>query len=532
MADARAEVRPKRGISPIWIVPIIAVAIGVYMVVWTIQRQGPEVTIVFNTAEGLEAGKTRIKLRDVEVGLVESVALGEDLESVVVTARLDREAEPLLREDTDFWVVRPRIGRGGVSGLQTMLSGAYIRIAPGTSGKKARRYVGLEEPPVTPSGTPGKRLTILADRAGSVGVGDPILYRGFRVGSIESADFDVETQGMRYSAFVEAPYDDLVSTATRFWEISGISVTAGADGIQASVGSLESLIVGGVEFGLPEGFERGAEVESGAISRLYDNYDEVNERPHVYGIEYVVSFSRSVRGLEPGAPVEYRGLPVGRVERVMLAELAHDRNEGRGAPIPVLIRLEPARLELPDDAEGIDLLRQSIRNGVERAGMRATLATGNLLTGSLYVNFDFYPSEAPAEIGAYQGRPTIPTVSSGLGGIEQRITVLLDKLNALPLDETFAGVDRTLANLNRVLESDDMQSLPGSLDATLKSLQATLDSVSGDSELQARLLPTITELDRTLTSLRRLLDTLSDQPNALIFDRKPVPDLRPPAGAP
>jgi paraquat-inducible protein B len=532
MADPEATIREKRRISPIWIVPIVALAIGIYMVVWTIQRQGPEITITFRTASGLEAGNTKIKLRDVQVGLVESVGLGDDLETVIVTASLDREAAPLLREDTDFWVVRPRIGRGGVSGLQTVLSGAYIQISPGSARKKSKHFVGLEEPPVTPAGTPGKQLTILADRAGSVGVGDPILYKGFRVGSVETREFDVETRSLRYRIFIEAPYDDLVTTTTRFWEVSGISVTAGADGIQASIGSLESLIIGGVEFGLPKGIDRGSEVETGAIFQLYESYAKVNERPHLYGIEYVVEFTRSVRGLEAGAPVEYRGLPVGRVERVMLAELSGERGGGRGNPIPVLIRLEPARLELPDSPEGIHLLRRSIRSGVEAGGLRASLATGSLLTGSLYVAFDFYPDEPQADLGIYQGRPSIPTVASGFGGLEQRITALLDKLNALPLDDTLGEVEAMLASLNALVSSKGMQSLPASLDATMRDLQRTLASVSGDSELQARLLPLLAELDQTLASMKRLADTLSEQPNALLFNRATREDPRPPAGAP
>lgn len=535
MTDAHATISQKTRISPIWIVPIVALALGIYMVIFTLQNEGPEIHITFSTAEGLEAGKTKIKFRNVEIGLVESVGLGDDLKSVVVTASLEKAAEVLLREDTEFWVVRPRIGRGGVSGLSTMLSGGYIQIAPGSAAKLKTVFVGLEDPPVTPAGTPGKRLTIISDRAGSVGVGDPILYKGFAVGAVETEEFDVETQGMRYEVFINAPFDDLLSTATRFWNISGVSVSADASGIKASIGSLESLLMGGVEFGLPEDISHGEEVSSGAIFQLYDNYAQVNERPHAYALEYVVQFTRSVRGLAPGAPVEYRGLPAGQVVRIMLDEFsqgAEGTGERQGNPIPVLIRLEPARLEFPDSAEGMELLRSAIENTVRNGGMRASLETGNLLTGSLYVSFGLYPNETPAEIGSYRNRPTIPTIESGLGGIEQRITRLLDKLNELPLDETLAELNGTIAGLNDLVSSEGMQSLPASLDSTLKELQVTLASFSSDSELQARLLPTITELNQTLTSFRQVLDTLSEQPNALIFNRAPVDDPRPPAGSP
>jgi len=530
MTDAHANISQRRRISPIWFVPILALALGIWMLVYTIQSQGPEITIVFSTAEGLEAGKTKIKLRNVEIGLVDAVGLGEDRKSVVVTARLEKDVAPLLHEDTEFWVVRPRIGKGGVSGLSTVLSGGYIQIAPGSSTKMTKEFIGLETPPVTPAGTPGKRLTILADRASSVGAGDPILYKGYRVGTVESDEFDVETQGMEHSVFIEAPYDDLVTTSTRFWNVSGISVTAGADGIKASAGSLETLLMGGLEFGLPAGIGSGAPAEAGSRFELYGSYADVNERPYYHGMEYVLEFPQSVRGLSPGAPVEYRGLPAGRVVRVMMSELAEAREEHAGNSIPVLIRLEPARLDYPDSEEGVEMLRNAVARGVKR-GMRGSLSTGNLITGSLYVAFDLYPNESESGLGEYQGRPTIPTIESGLGGIELRVSRLLDKLNELPLDDTVAELQNTLASLNEVLAGDAMQALPKSLDRTLAELQNTLASFSGESELQARLLPTISELDQTLASLRRVLDTLADQPNALIFNRAQRDDPQPMAGS-
>ena len=348
---------------------------------------------------------------------------------------------------------------------------------------------------------------------------------------IETESFDVESQEMEYLAFIEAPYDDLVTSATRFWNVSGLSFTAGADGIKASTGSLETLLLGGLEFGLPTGVGRGRPVEDGARFNLYDSFAQVNERPYRYGLEYVVAFPQSVRGLQPGAPVEYRGIPAGQVERVMLTEISTFELEGEGKPIPVLIRLEPARLEFEDNEEGVERLRSVLDRAVREAGLRASLTTGNLITGSLYVAFDLYPGSPPSEIGEFIGRPTIPTIASGLGGIEQRVTTILDKVNDLPLEETLAELQGTLKGLNDMMGSDGMQNLPSSLDGTLQELQATLSSFSEDSELQARLLPTISELDQTLVSLREVLDTLAEQPNALIFNRATREDPRPPAGA-
>ncbi len=534
MAEAEARIsRPRRRISTIWLVPIVALVLGAWMVIHTLRSQGPEIEIVFSSGASLEADKTKIKFRSVEVGLVESVGLAENLESVVVTARLDKEASPLLREDTQFWVVRPRVGPGGVSGLGTLLSGGYIQLAPGTGEEGRRDFEGLDDPPVTPTGAPGLHFKMVGDHAGSVGGGDPILYEGFRVGRIESAEFDVASQKMHYDAFIEAPYDDLVTSASRFWNASGVTLSATADGIKVRTASLETILIGGVVFGLPEGVKPGGPVEADETFRLYESYASVNEQPYRYNLEYVVRFARSVRGLRPGAPVEYRGIPIGRVERVLLAELVSGGKglSGKGEPIPVLIRLEPGRFELPDSEEGVATFERVIAVAVGN-GLRATLSTGSLITGSLYVSFDMRPDEPAAEIGEFAGHPTLPTVGGGLEGIEVRVTRLLDKLNALPVEDLLDGVDRLLADLDAVVASDATQNLPASLDATLVELRRALDSVSGDSAMQERLLRTMTELDRTLAALRQLLQSLDDQPNAVIFSRDPPADPEPPAGTP
>jgi paraquat-inducible protein B len=231
----------------------------------------------------------------------------------------------------------------------------------------------------------------------------------------------------------------------------------------------------------------------------------VNQRPYRHSLEYVVQFSQSVRGLRPGAPVEYRGIQIGRVERVLLTELMAQGMTGKGQPIPVLIRLEPGRIELPDSEEGTETLARAIETSVAN-GLRASLSTGSLLTGSLYVTFEAYRDEPPAEMGSFAGRPTIPTIATGLEGIQLRVSALLDKLNALPLDKVLDGVDRLLANVDAIVASEDTQSIPASLEATLA------------------------ELDRTLESLRNLSETLEEQPNALIFNREPGEDPEPPAG--
>ncbi|MFV1979388.1 MAG: intermembrane transport protein PqiB, partial [Myxococcota bacterium] len=336
MTDAHAAVSQKRGINPIWFVPVIALLLGISMVVYTIQQEGPEITIRFVTAEGIVEGKTKLKLRDVDIGVVEDVHLTDDAENVVVVASLENEAESLLRSDTQFWVVRPRIGKTGVSGLSTLLSGGYIQLVPGRESTPERDFVGLEEPPVTPAGTPGMRIVLTAERAGSIGAGDPVLYKGYTVGQVEKETPKPEEQYIEYDVFIKAPYYEFLTVSHRFWDVSGITASAGPDGIDIKVESLETVLIGGVEVGLPEGITGSAPVEAGHRFQLYTSFSHVNQRPYRAHTYYVMEFAQSVRGLSPGAPVEYRGIRIGEVVRVMVSELS-ENTDGRGRDIPVFV---------------------------------------------------------------------------------------------------------------------------------------------------------------------------------------------------
>jgi len=528
MTEAQAKVAKRRRISAVWLIPLVSLLLGVWLVVYTWRNQGPEIEIVFQTAAGIEAGKTKIKARSVEVGVVESVVLGDDFESVIVTSRLERTALPLLREDTKFWVVRARVGTAGVSGLGTLLSGGYIELEPGSGAEGRRSFIGLEDPPVTAVGAAGLRLSLTSDQAVSIGTGTPILYRGYRVGRVESGEFEMEERRMHYRAFIEAPYDDLVNTSSRFWNVSGISFSATADGIELSMGSLEALVRGGITFGVPPGIEPGQVAQDDAVFHLYGSQKEIDEVPNRHRLEYVVEFARSVRGLKPGAPVEYRGLRIGRVDRLLIQELME---YGRGEelrPIPILIHLEPGLLKLEDSKAGVAELRQDVERAVQR-GMRATLATGSLLTGSLFVSLEVYPGAEPAEVGSFAGRPTIPTIASGLQGLEQKISTLLDKLNDLPLDDLAQSVRGTLQSVRGTLQQADgaIDSLAGTI-AQLNAIIASDDMKSLPQSIRSSL----AELNRTLQSVNALATTLENQPNALIFPRRHEPDPAPAAGAP
>jgi paraquat-inducible protein B len=505
MSEAQAAVSSRRRLPAIWLVPIVALALGLYMVIYTYTTEGPEVTIVFATADGIEAGKTKLKSRSVQIGLVERVTLNEDLKSVSVVAKLEPVARPLLRDDTRFWVVRARLGAGGISGLGTIMSGGYIEVEPGASEPSAKReFRGLENVPVTPVGTPGVKLVLTSSHAGGVGTGNPILYRGYAVGRIERTEFDEPTQTVRHHAFIDAPYDQLLNEASRFWKTSGISLSASASGMRLDVGSLQTLLAGGVSFGLPEHTKAGGRVANGAEFALYDHFEDAQELTFRHGAEYVVAFEQSVRGLEPGAPVTYRGLRVGSVLRVMIEEAGKASRDAYAQPIPVLIRVEPARIGLPDTEEAVARFKEDMASDVGH-GLRATLQSTNLLTGRLMVAFDFYFDDPVREIGTFAGHPELPTLPGGLERIERSAARLLSKLNALPLDRTVRELNSTLAQIRLAVGNEQLQELPESLSQSLARLDRTLDSVEGLSR------------------------TVGEQPNSLIFSRPIKPDPEPKA---
>lgn len=539
MSDSEALVSTRKRIPAIWIVPIVAVVLGLWMVYYTISTEGPSITIRFNTADGIEAGKTKVKSRNVELGVVESVTLTEDLENVIVTAKIEREAEDLLRSDSQFWVVRARIGVGGISGLGTLLSGGYIELDPGTADDEERDFIGLEEPPVTKSGTAGIKFTLLSARAGSVDTGDPVLHRGFTVGRIESTEFDLATERMRYEVFVYAPYDELVRTDSRFWNASGLSISVTAEGISVGTGSLETLLTGGVEFASHESFEQSLPIETGAVFTLFPDQRTALEEPFEQSVQYVVAFDQSVKGLAPGASVELRGIPIGRVLRIMLHERALQPQ--RDQSIPVLIKLEPGRMRLNDDESGVARLRDGVKQAVDEH-LFATLQTSNLLTGRLVVAFDFYPEEPAGELGEFNGIPTLPTKSTGLAQIEQKIASILDQIQAMPLTNIGNSADNALVEFSATMKStrsalerieallakEDTQEIPGSVNDALAELQRTLNSFSDGSPMYERINRTLVELNQTLKSVDELARTLEDQPSSLIFSipREPDPEPR------
>lgn len=381
----KARVRKITQWSPIWIVPVVAVLIGAWMLVYTYKNQGPTLTLLANNAEGIIPGKTAIKSRSVDVGKVFSVELSQDLKQVVIKARMNPGSDALLNDESQLWVVKPSVGRGGVTGLNTLLSGAYIELQPGKGSTDKFYFELLDSPPIAPPDAPGVRVYLTSGDATSLSVGDPVLYRGYDVGTVELGEFDTAARSMRYQLFIRAPYDALVTENVRFWQSSGMALDMSAEGVRIEMGSVATLLSGGVTFDVLDGWPLGAPAANNSQFQLFQNKKSIQDGLYNEYLEYLLFFDESVRGLTSGAPVEYRGVRIGTVMTVpyffkMKNPLQIAFNRG----IPVLIRVEAGRLY---DSLTLPQLQTELDQAVHQ-GLRAVLKTGNLLTGGLYIDLN------------------------------------------------------------------------------------------------------------------------------------------------
>lgn len=539
--EARAVRRRQVRLSPIWVVPLVALAIGAWMVYDTFTSRGPVITLEMPNAEGIEAGKTQIKTRNVQVGRVEDVRLSEDLSHTVVHARLRAGTERMLNPGTRFWVVKPRIGREGISGLGTVLSGAYIQLLPGEQPGDQRHFSVLEEPPVAPADARGVRVELVSAVSNSLSSGDPVTYHGITVGRVESVRFESAEQRVTHRVFIRSPYDTLVTDTTRFWTASGVNVSVNADGFSVDFESLETLLGGGLTFGVPEDLPEGQAVAAGTRFELYPDRASAREGSFDRFLEYVLLVEDTVRGLRAGAPVEYRGVRVGTVVAVPWHFRAPRAGELGSLAVPVLIRLEPRRLETQDARLSLTRWRERIDALVDQ-GLRATLSTGNLLTGAVFVDLNFQPEAAEVSGPArFEGKHVLPVASGAVNRIQEQVTSLLTKLNALEIEpvlaefdeslqgsqQTFAAMQATADALRTVLDDSETRALPAELRTTLDELRTTLDGYSADSEAYQRLMSVLERLDAVMRDAQPVVRTLREQPNALIFDKREAADPQP-----
>ncbi|AFJ01832.1 Paraquat-inducible protein B [Methylophaga frappieri] len=528
-------------LSPIWIVPIVAILIGVWLVYDSYLQRGPLVKLTISTAEGIEAGKTSIKTRNVEIGQVESVTLSKDLSQAVIYARLTPEAASMLVSDSRFWVVKPRIGREGISGLNTVLSGAYIRLQPGQSDVAQQAFEILDQPPVDIDGNGGLRLNLTSQLANSLRVGDPVLYQGYLVGRVEQAQFDRDTLQMHHRLFIESPYDELVTQNTRFWSAKGFSFNLTSAGVELDVASLEALISGGVAFGLLDNTDSPAPpAQPEQTFVLYADEEHARQGSFDRHLEYVLLVRDTVRGLINNAPVEYRGIRIGTVVQVPWEFTSEQRNAEQGYDIPVLIRLEPQRLD-PNNTLTLDAWQDRINSMIEN-GLRASLRSGNLLTGALFVDLNFQQGAPAVDINRhFENVRVIPTTPTGLAQLEQKVSSLLDKLNALQVEPLLSALNSNLntsqamlaemqtlvADIRQLINDPALQSSPEKLNNTLDALHTTLQSYDAGAPAYEEITNAIQRMEKLLRDLQPAARSISEQPSRLLFDQPTTTDPTP-----
>jgi paraquat-inducible protein B len=535
-----AEVRSRKrrfSISIVWLVPLIAVLIGGWLVFKAFSEKGPEISITFKSAEGLEADKTKIRYKDVQLGQISKIELSEDLSTVVVTAELVKQAESFLSVNTRFWVVRARVGVSGVSGLGTLFSGAYITLDPGEPGNTAHYFKGLENPPLVTTDLPGRHFLLKTESRGGLDIGSPVFYRKIQVGQVVAYELSEDGQTISFKVFINAPYHEYVYQNTRFWNASGIDFKMDTQGVQVDTESLVSILIGGIAFGIPHGAEPDPTAEGEAQFNLFKNEAEAKARTYLAKSKSVLYFDESVRGLDIGAPVEFWGIEMGQVLDV---KLVFD-NPTKNFRIRVLVETETERF-YEAGFVGNDVDRRKMLENLLANGFRAQLKTGNLLTGKQVVILDFFPDAEPATLTSEGGIPVFPTVPTPMAEISTKFMQILEKIDRLPIDQIGKDLRDTVHGAKQIAESPDILEAIRNLNATLaethllvsdlrtkvtpeinsllegarQSLANAEQILNADSPLQVKMNTALEEISGAARSLRLLMDYLERHPESLL----------------
>lgn len=527
---------PKKRFGFLWLLPLSALGVALWLAFDRHQQLGEQITIHFKNADGLEAGKTQIRYKDLTIGTVTDLALASDLSHVIATAQMSRTAAPLLKKDSQFWVVRANIDSSGISGLNTLLSGSYISVSEGVSNEKSRVFEGLNNPPLIKNSAAGLRITLTTPNIRGLRVGSSIYHRGIVVGQIESINLDPSQENITLSAFIHAPYHTLINSNTRFFNISGIEASLSSSGANIRMQSLQSLIFGGISFNTPKNLlNQPKPADSQTPFVLYANETASQQKISTHPEHYILYFEDNIRGLKMGASVNFNGLDVGKVIDI---RVIYD-DERHLAVTPVLVELEPELIERLEDQSALPLFEELIHTG-----LHASLETGNLLTGDKYIKLSLLDKKGEQALAqdTYTPYLIMPTQNGGISKITDEAAEILNRIKKLPIEPLLANASNLLGNLERLTADEGFQNLPESLQNTLLSyqklgksgektindvnkqlsalltqLKQTLDTFSPESNLRYQLQETLQAVEKTAKSVDTLLRKLNNKPNALIF---------------
>lgn len=526
LPSAVAAPRSRRTVQLVWLIPLIAALIGGWLAIRSVLDRGPVITISFKTAEGLEAGKTKLKFKDVDIGLVSKVDLAPDLSHVVVTAQLVKDSDAHLHEDTQFWVVRPRISGGSVSGISTLLSGAYIGVGIGKSKEARREFTGLEVPPIFPSNAPGREYVLRSPDLGSLDIGSPVYFRRLQVGQITGYDMDKDGKGVTLRVFVNAPYEQYVSTNTRFWHASGVDLTLDASGFKVDTQSVVSIVLGGLAFQTPVTDTVLPPAQANAVFELYANREMAMRHPDTVVDRYTLTFNESLRGLTPGAPVDFRGIVIGEVVAI---DTRIDMAKG-SIELPVEIKLFPQRLLARQlaPAKGAAIKPDPVKNMnmLVARGLRAQVRSGNLLTGQLYIAMDFFPNAPKAQINWKANAPEFPTTPGEMESLKASIFSVAKKLDQIDYAGVSTDLKETLKSTTKMMATLDasLAQLTPETKAVIAEARSALvaaeQAIAPGSPLLQDSTAMMSEIARAARAFRILADYLEQHPEALISGKK------------
>ena len=546
-AEASAFPTPKKtsqtrwAPSLVWLIPIIAALVGLFLILKLFLDHGPTITVSFRTAEGLQAGKSKVKYKDVEIGEVKAIRLSKDRSKVLATILLSKDAKGFSASDASFWVVRPRVDATGITGFGTLLSGAYIGAEAGTAENSSNEFVGLELPPIVSRDATGKQFVLHAHDVGSLDIGSPVFYRQIKVGRVASYNLDEDGKGVSIRIFVDAPYDRFIGLNTRFWHASGFNLELNASGIKVNTLSLASLATGGLAFQSVDDEISETALEN-TLFDLADNQTEAFKPADGQAETAIVYFNQSLRGLSPGAPVEYRGVVVGKVKSIAVEYDALSQQ----FQMPVVVDIYPKRLGRNfDGSKQSSYTNQQWLKDLINSGLRAQLSTGSLLTGQLYIAIDIVPKAPKLYITHNKKLLEIPTTAGSLNELQTQVAKIADNLSKVPFDQIGSNLQKTLITFNSTLHSaeqltkglnnnvapevlaamKDVRNTLHNADKTLSTANQTFSSaqqsLAEDAPLQQDLKQTLQDLSRAANSLKVLTDYLEQHPESLIRGKSP-----------
>lgn len=528
---AKVQQSKRHDFSLVWLIPLLAAVIGGWIAIHSILDHGPTITLNLVDAEGIEVGKTKVRYKSVDVGNVKSVMLAPDHHTVVLSLDMAKFSEPFLVEGTRFWVVRPRLGATGVSGLNTLLSGAYISMDAGETSKPARKFIGLEVPPVVSRDIAGRQYSLETNDMGSLSVGAPIYFHHIQVGQVTSVILKPDGHGLTLSIFVNSPYVQFVSEDSRFWQASGIDLEFDSSGVHLQTESLTTILAGGIAFETPSNSSEKLPAANNSSFNLAPNRNAAMKSPDRLVETRILYFDESLRGLQIGSAVDFRGIEIGEVAAI---NVEYDRVQEKFL-FPVLINVYPERIKSRyrenTQQQPYKDTRQLLSRMIEH-GFRGQLRASSLLTGQLYIAFDFFPHAEKVKPRPDLNPMPLPTIQGNIAQLQDTLIGVAKKLDQLPLDKLSSDADELMLTAKRTLESTNqlITKLDSDLEPEAKlalvqmktTLEQTKQTISPDSFLQTDLHTTLTSISRVADSVRTLSEYLEKHPESLLRGKPEV----------